>query len=71
MITTVRRISRFTPSEYESFCLGILEGMCHGLPSVSFDVGGIPEVVTHGETGFLVPFGGAEALGPSDLRDRR
>lgn len=44
-------------SEYESFCLGILEGMRHGLPSASFSVGGIPEVVVDGETGFLVPFG--------------
>ncbi len=43
-------------SEYESFCLGILEGMRHGLPSVSFDVGGIGEVVVDKETGFLYPF---------------
>jgi L-malate glycosyltransferase len=50
-------------SEYESFCLGILEGMRHGLPSVSFDVGGISEVVCHEETGFLVPFGDTSALG--------
>lgn len=50
-------------SEYESFCLGILEGMRYGLPSVSFDVGGISEVVVDKETGFLVPFGDVEALG--------
>lgn len=50
-------------SEYESFCLGILEGMRHGLPSVSFAVGGIPEVVIDQETGFLVPFGDTEAMG--------
>jgi N-acetyl-alpha-D-glucosaminyl L-malate synthase BshA len=49
-------------SEYESFCLGILEGMRHGLPSVSFDVGGISEVVLGEETGFLVPFGDADSL---------
>jgi len=49
-------------SEYESFCLGILEGMRHGLPSASFDVGGIPEVVVDGETGFLVPFGEVRKL---------
>ncbi len=50
-------------SEYESFCLGILEGMRYGLPSASFDVGGISEVVVDNETGFLVPFGDVEALG--------
>ena len=50
-------------SEYESFCLGILEGMRHGLPSVSFRVGGIPEVVIDQETGFLIPYGDTEAMG--------
>lgn len=55
-------------SEYESFCLGILEGMRHGLPSVSFDVGGIPEVVVDGETGYLVPFGDTDGLGQAIAR---
>ncbi|HCR31049.1 MAG TPA: N-acetyl-alpha-D-glucosaminyl L-malate synthase BshA [Opitutae bacterium] len=50
-------------SEYESFCLGILEGMRHGKPSVSFEVGGIPEVVEANETGLLAPFGDVDALG--------
>lgn len=55
-------------SEYESFCLSILEGMRHGLPSVSFAVGGIPEVVKEGETGFLVPFEDTEGLGQAIAR---
>ncbi len=42
-------------SETESFCLGILEAMFFGCPSVSTAVGGIPEVITHDETGWLVP----------------
>ena len=50
-------------SEYESFCLGILEGMRYGLPSASFDVGGIPEVVVDQETGFLLPFADTDGLG--------
>ena len=50
-------------SEYESFCLGILEGMRYGLPSASFDVGGISEVVVDQTTGFLVPFGDTDQLG--------
>ncbi|MCB1120630.1 MAG: N-acetyl-alpha-D-glucosaminyl L-malate synthase BshA [Verrucomicrobiae bacterium] len=49
-------------SEYESFCLGILEGMRYGLPSASFAVGGIPEVVLDRETGFLAPFGDTAQL---------
>ncbi len=49
-------------SETESFCLGILEAMCFGCPCVSTAVGGIPEVVVHGETGLLVPFGDPAAF---------
>lgn len=49
-------------SESESFCLSILEAMCFACPSVATRVGGIPEVVEHGRTGLLVPFGDAAAM---------
>ncbi len=49
-------------SETESFCLGILEAMWFGCPSVSTAVGGIPEVMVSGESGVLVPMGDADAL---------
>jgi N-acetyl-alpha-D-glucosaminyl L-malate synthase BshA len=49
-------------SETESFCLSILELMSLGCPSAAFAVGGIPEVVTSGENGLLVPFGDTAAL---------
>lgn len=49
-------------SESESFCLSILESMFFGCPSVATSVGGIPEVVTNGETGLLVPFGDVPKL---------
>ncbi|MBL9213433.1 MAG: N-acetyl-alpha-D-glucosaminyl L-malate synthase BshA [Opitutaceae bacterium] len=49
-------------SASESFCLSLLEAMWFGCPSVSTAVGGIPEVVTSGETGVLVQVPEAEAL---------
>jgi len=44
------------PSIYEPFGLINLEAMACGTPVVSSKVGGIPEIVDHGETGLLVPF---------------
>ena len=49
-------------SESESFCLSILEAMAFSCPSVSTAVGGIPEVISDGETGILVPSGDVAAL---------
>ena len=49
-------------SDSESFCLSILEAMCFGCPSVATRVGGIPEVVEDGISGFLVPPGDAVGL---------
>jgi L-malate glycosyltransferase len=45
------------PSESESFGLAALEALSCGIPVVASDVGGIPEVVTEGEVGFLAPVG--------------
>jgi N-acetyl-alpha-D-glucosaminyl L-malate synthase BshA len=49
-------------SESESFCLSILELMAFGCPSVTTNVGGIPEVVEDNRTGLLVPFGDIDEL---------
>ncbi len=38
------------------------EAQAMGLPVVSFDTGGVPEIVRHGETGLLAPEGDCEAL---------
>ncbi len=50
------------PSAKESFGLGALEAMACQVPVISSDIGGLPEVVSHGETGFLAPVGDIEAM---------
>lgn len=44
------------PSVYEPFGLINLEAMACGTPVVASKVGGIPEAVKDGETGYLIPF---------------
>lgn len=41
-------------SEKESFGLVLLEAMSCGVPCIATNIGGIPEVLNHEETGFLV-----------------
>ena len=50
------------PSELESFGLSALEAMAAGVPVVGSDAGGLPEVVKHAETGFLLPVGDIEGM---------
>lgn len=52
-------------SESESFGLGILESMFHGLPVLAYRVGGVPEVVEHDETGLLHNFGDVPGMAAS------
>lgn len=47
-------------SEKESFGLVLLEAMACGVPCIGTDIGGIPEVIDHGENGFIVPEGAVE-----------
>lgn len=55
------------PSATESFGLAALEAQSCGVPVVASDVGGIPEVVRHGETGLLAPVGDTEAMAAAVL----
>ena len=50
------------PSLGEGFGMVALEAMERGRPVIASDVGGLPEIVADGETGFVVPAGDAEAL---------
>lgn len=50
------------PSEKESFGLVALEAMACGVPTVGSNAGGIPELITHGETGYLAEIGDTEQM---------
>jgi L-malate glycosyltransferase len=50
------------PSDQESFGLAALEAMACEVPVVASRVGGLPEVVTDGETGFLSEVGDVDKM---------
>lgn len=50
------------PSSNESFGLAALEAMACGAPVVASDVGGLPEVVTSGESGYLFEPGNVDDM---------
>jgi glycosyltransferase involved in cell wall biosynthesis len=56
------------PSLWEGFSLAICEAMAAGRPVVASAVGGTPEAVIDGETGFLVPRGDVPELAAAIAR---
>lgn len=50
------------PSESESFGLAALEAMACGVPVICSNIGGLPELVTHGFNGFLSDVGAIETM---------
>lgn len=55
------------PSESESFGLAALEAMSCEVPVIATTAGGLPEVVTDGETGFLRPVGDVDGMARAAL----
>ena len=56
------------PSEQESFGLAALEAMAAGVPVICSDTGGLPEVVEHGQTGYLSPIGNVQKMADYAIR---
>jgi len=50
------------PSEAESFGMAALEAMACEVPVIATNAGGMPEVVTSGETGYLLPVGDTDGM---------
>jgi len=56
------------PSEKESFGLAALEAMMHGVPVISSNSGGIPEVNKNGYSGFLSDVGNVEEMAANAIK---
>lgn len=54
-------------SSKESFGLVLLEAMACGVPGIGTNVGGIPEVIEHAKTGYIVDEGDVEAAAENVL----
>ncbi len=50
------------PSELESFGLAALEAMACRVPTIATNVGGVPELIDDGVTGYLFPVGATPAM---------
>lgn len=58
----------FLPSYHEGMPMAILEGMCADLPVISTPVGGIPDCVIDGQTGYLHEPGDIDGFADSILK---
>jgi len=56
------------PSQTESFGLAALEAGAAGVPVIASKVGGLPEVVLDGETGYLLPISDVDGMAQKALQ---
>ena len=56
------------PSQTEAFGLVALEALAAGVPVIASRVGGLPEVVEHGVSGYLLPVGDVEGMARQAVR---
>ena len=56
------------PSLVDNMPISLLEAMASGVPIVSTNVGGIPDMVDDGKSALLVPAGAVEAMASSAIR---
>ena len=56
------------PSQTESFGLAALEAMASGVPIISSNSGGIPEVNIEGVSGFLSPVGAIDEMAQNAIK---
>lgn len=55
-------------SQKESFGLVLLEAMACGVPSIGTNIGGIPEVIDDGKTGFICELGNIEEIADKAIK---
>jgi glycosyltransferase involved in cell wall biosynthesis len=55
------------PSIYEPFGFAALEAMAASVPVIASDAGGLPEIITHNQSGWIVPLNGDSGRAEVDI----